>query len=304
MKDRQHHVWRFYLEAWSENKQLWFSQDRGDPRRTNNKNVAVKRHFYKLKPITAKDLVQLEGLIKSHSCEIVRNYNLAWLNTFEAVLAFIESIKSKSDDPDLHEICDQMLVETEEDMHSRLEDENIPRIEALRNKNTDFTCSQDEYFRFLFFVSLQYLRTKNMQDKFKGRASHDSSRGMVESPEAVWSRSRFPMATSVAASMFFDDHGYNIKFLVNKSSQEFITCDQPVINLKNDPGSDLPPEELIIYYPLSPYLAILITNDFMIKMGDNDVVEDSEVDSFNKLMVSHSGSQLFASQKESLLKYK
>ncbi|MDI1279662.1 DUF4238 domain-containing protein [Methylobacter sp.] len=92
--------------------------------------------------------------------------------------------------------------------------------------------------------------------------------------------------------------------LKNNTISEFLTGDQPVINTYAiGLAEEETPEELEFYYPVSPNLAILITKNIEVRNSNILLLNKSQVDDYNKMIVQQSHSQLFASSKEALLAY-
>ncbi|NOS75740.1 MAG: DUF4238 domain-containing protein [Methyloglobulus sp.] len=90
--------------------------------------------------------------------------------------------------------------------------------------------------------------------------------------------------------------------LKNNTSVEFITSDQPVINTYAIGFNETEaPEELELYYPVSPKLAILITNNIEIRNSNIVVPNINQVKNYNRMIIQQSHSQIFTSSKEALM---
>ena len=80
----------------------------------------------------------------------------------------------------------------------------------------------------------------------------------------------------------------------NKSEVAFVTGDQPVINTHAVHTNETV-EDLELYYPLTPSLAFLLTQD--IKLHKDKIVETNatEVKKYNRLMFTASSMQVYGS---------
>jgi len=97
----------------------------------------------------------------------------------------------------------------------------------------------------------------------------------------------------------------SLLLLQNNSDVPFITGDQPVINTKatyHSSTNDLT-EELELYYPISPTIAILInlkSNEYTTRKYK---VTKKEATSYNNLIADASHQELFAQDKSHLEPY-
>lgn len=85
--------------------------------------------------------------------------------------------------------------------------------------------------------------------------------------------------------------------LINDTALPFITSDQPIINKESASGNDSP-KEFVLYYPLSPTVAITVNDRNRCKTKHID--KKSIVDDYNRKIIEHSYEYL-VSNKESVL---
>ncbi|HYE28769.1 MAG TPA: DUF4238 domain-containing protein [Allosphingosinicella sp.] len=136
---------------------------------------------------------------------------------------------------------------------------------------------------FLDYISHQYFRTAKLRNAMLAIPNplpHDMSR--------TWPVEAFIYATNLASSFMRQRREYRIVLLRNKSEVPFITGDQPVINLR---GVDV--EEVDLYYPLSPDLAMIFTADRTRYSGDDADLGRIAVESYNHRIYAKSGSQIY-----------
>jgi hypothetical protein len=121
--------------------------------------------------------------------------------------------------------------------------------------------------------------------------------------ERTWNLLSHIFAINIGASIYAERSKFNMILLKNDSPKEFITADQPVVNSCVQDGSPTPPEKVELYYPVSPRLAVLITEDEKkAGMKCSDLCED-DVNLYNKLMVENSLEQLYATSLSALKEY-
>ncbi len=80
------------------------------------------------------------------------------------------------------------------------------------------------------------------------------------------------------------------KLLWNDSNINFITSDQPVINLFADPSGIDKPQKMELFYPIAPKLAVHINENEEGKFN----IDKNQVMFYNELMKKHSYEQLYA----------
>ena len=92
-----------------------------------------------------------------------------------------------------------------------------------------------------------------------------------------------------------------VTLIRNNTHVSFITGDQPIINLKYDYSSgDISPTELELYYPISPYLALLINAKTM----KNEVtIDEKQVEELNQAILHASKDFIIGNSKELLELY-
>ena len=96
LKHRQHYVCQAYLRGWATDEKLWVLQY-GVIRRAPTRDVAVKRHFYKLQALTNTDRTISQGLDfdkSQHEEKLVRRYHerYHWPLAVAIVLLLVEML--------------------------------------------------------------------------------------------------------------------------------------------------------------------------------------------------------------------
>ena len=172
---RQHYVWRHYLEGWQAEDGLVSSLVGDKVVRTKALNIMVERDFYRLHALSDEDVELLRGLL-------FRDQTPSYLwRLHENLIAFYKRVA------DVHEMLRRDLnasshgkavardaaLQIEETMHSRIEADAVPILQALRNRDGGVIHSDPTAVTFFHFVSQQYMRTKPMRDRMEGAPRRD-----------------------------------------------------------------------------------------------------------------------------------
>ena len=300
LKKRKHHyVWGHYLKPWAPNGSI-FCLRGGLVFPSGITGVANRRDFYKLEPLSLKELVLLKRLAVDMTPEHLRATNEGWLETFAIPFALAELLK----DPDVHtadatQAIQDAIHNFEEDLHTHIEGGAIQYLAALRQLDASFFDNPTDAIDFLHYLCLQYLRTARMQEA--GLAALNLASQVRF--DRIWKILRHVYATNIASVIYFDRANWRLHFLENASSRAFLTGDQPLINtraVRQPLGDRL--EDLEFYYPLSPDLALLLTRTPSIPQGYRSTLDLDQVDRYNRYIVDSSHEQVYAESAEVLEK--
>lgn len=302
-KRKQHYVWQHYLEAWTNNGQLYCLRNKSIfP--TNTLNVGQQRDFYRLQELTPNDITLIKLLYVNTSPlflqplhnQLLDGFNLA----FELKRLYEESGKK---DEEFEKQIDITINNLEENLHCGIEKMAIPFLEEVRKKDLSFYDDEQNKIEFNYFVATQYLRTNHMRQRLK-QAFQDMPAKYAHfnfDINKVWNVVSHIMATNLGYSLSRPDYHINIFLLENNTDIPFITCDQPLINIKSNPTNFEVPSELELYYPQTPQIALMFSMNDTISFSKN--VSKDEVKALNDLMVSSSQEQIYANEKSVLEQY-
>ena len=188
-----------------------------------------------------------------------------------------------------------LMIEAEEKLQTGVEQQALPILEQLCKEQTDFRSDYDLTMAFFRFISHQYLRTKALRE-LAGEELKDSllGRDFGHLKHLVCHCA----AENFGMSLFVDRDKFEILFLRSPSNCEFITGDQPIVNLFRAHDEETPPTELALYYPLKPHLSmILVPKEWGLRSVK---VPPIIVDGLNNLIAHKSGEFLVAKEMESL----
>lgn len=124
---------------------------------------------------------------------------------------------------------------------------------------------KDPRYEFFEFFAAQLLRTWRGQDSVLC-AAKEAKALFPDSPIAKTSPALFPLMMTINTLIFalhFSKENYFIELLINDTDKNFITADNPIINLCVDytVRASKPPERAEWYYPVTPKIAIICKNN-------------------------------------------
>lgn len=291
----QHYVWRHYLSAWATPTKVWcMRRGQTEPFLTSPRNVASERFFYEFHELTDHDRAYLERLISQASDMGLRELNRGWVRDFQMTFAIRRHLEKQDIDLALRQQLESELRKTEktigEQLHSATESRAIPILDALRRGDSAFYEDTNDCITFIQFITQQFFRTANLRNKMlaiKIPLPHD--------PRRTWPVEAFIYATNVGQSLFAQRDRYRVVFLRNRSEISFITGDQPVINL-----TGIEREDLNLFYPLTPDLAMIYTSDREHYPNDELDLSLIAVENYNFQIYTSSDSQIYGNNSKYL----
>jgi predicted nucleotidyltransferase len=295
-KRRHHYIWRKYLRAWSTNELIWCCKE-GNIFNTNLINIGQIRDFYKLKEISDKDIEFINKLLIEPANPNLRQLNKNWISSFNQVFKLKRDLEQRCiSNEEINMLLDEAIYNTEEEIHGEIESSAIEYIESILKEDISFYQTNQGRMAFTHFLCVQYLRTNKMKSKIISQTRHIQSIDV----EKIWNLLSYISATNIAYSIY-SDKSFSMYLLKNQSQKELITGDQPVINTYAMAITNAgPPDKVEFYYPVSPKLAILLTE--IPKNGCSNVIifKEDEVNSYNLMMIKESHSQIYAASEETL----
>lgn len=296
-KKKQHYVWRKYLQTWVTNEQIWCYRE-GKYFQSNLMNIAQERYFYKLKNLSDEELKFLTQF-STHpgTSKTLQKLNLGWIHMFTLVQKMKDSCEKYGvGNQELDIEFDELEHNFEENFHSHIEDSSTKFIDSILNKNIDFYHDDDKCEVFLHFICVQYVRT----NKMKQNVIAQTKSSIPVDGNKIWNVLSHIVATNLACSLYVDRAKFKLILLSNITNVTLITGDQPIINTY---GNDEPVTKLEFYYPVSPVLAILLTDSDSYTYGQEIVLSIKEVDNYNTLISKQSYNQLYSKSKAELERY-
>ncbi|MGI4993370.1 DUF4238 domain-containing protein [Halobacteriovorax sp. GFR7] len=293
---RQHFVWRRYLREWSDKEeQIWCHRD-GKIFKSNLMGIAQKRDFYKVQELTTEEEQFLIYLTRTpDSATHIKEIHQQFLNLFKRPFdsrRFLESIN----DQEKVEKINIGIHNLEELLQRTIENTGATFLNKILNEDTSFYSNGLERMQFSIYISMQYFRTQEMKRRMFLFAENSNELNVEKF--APYMRAIF--STNIAINIAEDPKIYKIVLLRNNTELDFITGDQPVLNTCASYEKNTPVHELEFYYPISPKLSILLTNNADQKDTSLSI---HEVDHYNNLIRTAGNNIIFSSSKEILKAY-
>jgi len=290
-KKKQHYVWRKYLKKWSEKDSIHCLMGQ-KVFNTGLMNVGQERYFYKLKELTSSEIKFLKLFINQSDRPLLRQLNHGWIDFFNQV----HELRKKLDDhqtshPELDKYFDVLICNFEEDYHCSIESKGDEFLERLYKHDLSFYSDDEKLISFLNYLCVQYFRTQRIAANISRNLNGFKGLNI----EAMWSVLRHVCATNVGLSLYEERSLFSLVILENHTSTPFITGDQPVINIYAIGLQDEEiPEELELYYPLTPQSALLLTKNDKYKAHSVQAISEEDVLFFNKGIYDQSERQVYS----------
>jgi hypothetical protein len=292
-KRRQHHVWQHYLKAWSTDGQLYCLMN-GRIFPTGTMTIAVERYFYKIGKLTAADIALIRFLV----IDVEGLHPLTRKNHEDFLRMVTAPAMFEGQTMDLDDLIDTFRTNALEDYHAAIEASFLPLLERALRKDISFYSDQQSCITLFHFLASQHMRTKGIKVKtieiLKRKDGLDASR--------IWGILSHMFATNIGMGVFLQRETRELVLVENTTDLAFITGDQPLVNLNGGDGTKSP-AMLSWYYPLSPRLALLLTEVGQEPTFTTASLTSAQVSDLNSKIVAASHSQVFAQSRESLEPY-
>ena len=303
MKKRRHHyVWKKYLRAWATNESIWCCRE-GQIFKSNLKGVGQIRDFYKLNYLSADDIHTIYKLFIEPSRPDLQKLNIGWLESFDLVSQIKRLVKQKGISySEIASILDQTVHNLEEELHTKIESDSIEHIESILSGNIEFYATDQGRLDFTYYICVQYMRTPRIKTNVQYNVQQIPY--IDTDIDKIWNVLCHILATNMTFSIYNDRKSFDMILLRNQSPKELITGDQPVINTKaTGVATMVPPKELEFYYPVSPKIAILISDKSKFGGLNELTLCEIDVNRYNQMMSEQSLSQIYAASREVLNEY-
>lgn len=311
-KRRHHYVWRNYLKAWAPDGTIWCCRS-GKVFSPGLRDVAVIRDFYRTVELRREEVDFIRRVIIDHSQPSLRDVNNGWINIFGAAFEMRNQLQNQGLlRPEIDKAIDTFIHNAEEELHFRIEKRVIKHLDSILSKDISFYETEQGCIDFAIYICEQYGRTPKMKSNVLSRISGLMKSNALSSAndlqsldfERIWSVLRHILATNIAGILYAKRGIMRMVLLKSQTAGELITGDQPVINtfsvgLPSGKG----PDEFEFYYPVSPKLAILITERSDLERCSELTIGEPEVDRYNRMIVEQSDSQIYAASEATLSRY-
>lgn len=270
---------------------------RGRTFSTGTRGLAVRTDYYQLKEMSNVELAFVRKICFDNADPFLASLNRGWLPAFVGPFVLRRlAAAMRVDSPEIAEELERMVSNAHEDLHMNIEARSIGHLDALRNRDLSFV-ETEEVGDFLHFLAVQYFRTPRIKENVS--KALDGATGIRV--DHIWGLLGHVFATNVAFALFGRRKETTFSLLVAPDGAEYITTDQPVIN-RHAVGTAVfeQVEQLALYYPVSPTLALLVEPNGVGSAPEQREVSAAEVGQLNREMMSLVQEQAYATSEERL----
>ncbi len=296
-KDHQHHVWRAYLAAWGGDGGKIWCLGGGKVYGARPANLAAAKHFYKLEALSEAEinLIRLLTVVGDNIHPARKQFHEDFLAALMAPLRLMDLLKEEHPIPrELDEFISGYQTNVLEDYYGRIEDNFVPRLEKIKAGDLSFWNDDEECIVFFDYLLSQYMRTKAIREKTISRLKAN----MAMDLSRIWNVLAIMFGTNIGSSLFVERGRRKLIVLENRTGAEFLTGDQPVLNLLGK-GPE-PTTGVMLYYPISPSRALLLTEAEGVSPYSSETLTDADVAALNDRVVKAAHRQVFARSRSSL----
>ena len=231
----------------------------------------------------------------------LQDLQAGWIDMF-ALPAALRGVFGNQDQT-VQQMIEECSSNLEEDFHSMMEAAASAMLHQLRQGECSFFSDPRGFHTFLFYLSLQYLRTRRIRDRFaqamNGLEIPDHLADF--SPQRVAGILRVMLATSITSHFVGARQHFRLALLRRTGADEFITGDQPVVNTYARSADLLStPEKLEFYYPISPDTAVIVADERDRQLPEEVHLRHGETARYNDMVARAAQSQVYASAEQIL----
>jgi len=300
-KKRHHHyVWRHYLRPWSSNEKIACLRD-GKIFESKLMGIGQKRDFYKLKELSSEELAFIKKLAIDTAPEHLQESHTNLVKRFNLVFQLRKYFRAEGiNNQETHDLLDVVIHNLEEDFHTGIESTAIKYIKSILREDIDFYSTDEGCMDFIYFLSVQYMRTEKMRESVLETVGNIKGINF----DRIWNVLSHIFATNIGWVLYAERKVFKMILLKNETVKEFITGDQPVVNTYANIGvSKTPPDKFELYYPVSPRVGVLISEREEYNGVQSKLLSESDVVSYNNMIIKNSNSQVYATSKSVLEEY-
>ncbi len=325
---RQHYVQRKYLEPWcNERNQLWIYRVNEDKFfQAIPEKVFVQKGYYRLPALNKEELTFLslfvDGKYTNHSTAQRSIETLDdLLSAFKFLTNGIVDMQEGRKSPIQHLfdllLCFGSLAENEknifhpklqqmaeykeffensqmqviESVLSEIESSGFSAIQKLYKQNE---LEEDDFDHLLIYCGVQYYRTTFAGEVIDKLAANSKNINIKKIRPFIQLVSGLKLAEGLRVK------AHEILVLVNKTTINFITGEQPIVNMLAVSNGET--HEIELFYPISPQKALLIRPAMNSNVSNETILESKEIEKFNRKIIQNS-SVIAAKEKEDIELY-
>jgi hypothetical protein len=300
IKRNHHYVWSFYLKSWAKGNNVFYISQRGKVACDSIKGLAKETDFYKINPLKTEDIDFIK-CFSSKSKQFLQDIHLSHLNRSIDISDVSHYIsQSGIDSKELNLIDKAIRHNSLEDLHSIYEDLAVNVVSALSRGNIGLLNSNENMFALCSYLGHQISRTQSFKEKALDASKMipiiDKNHHLyLKLLEKNWWFISFMLGLNIGFSLYESKDRDNHVFIFNNTGLQFITSDNPIINIHsslNDLSPGEVPTSADFYIPLSPNYAYMINNSSHYNQLSNSIDRDM-VNILNRLIFKKSYKTVF-----------
>ena len=276
-KRKNHFVWRHYLKMWSQNdRDIFYITQSHNISSDSIKGLAMERDFYKIQYLSP---IQLEIIrrvslmadpdTQKHHAEILGNY--IEIQRREQLLQMIQIKNSEAE-----KILDALKSNFLEDLHGQNENLAKPILAKLAEGDFSILQKSQNLCNFLMFLGHQAVRTRAFKEVFLAAniSATNGDEGVRKELDGCWWFLSYMFGVNIGSSLFKNKTDLTFCLLEAPKGVNFITSDQPVINVHEEFIDGVaPPEMSDFYFPISPNFAFMVNDSGRFPNGLSSVAK-------------------------------
>jgi hypothetical protein len=306
-KRKNHFVWQHYLKTWSQNKRdVFYTTQSRNISYDSVKGLAMERDFYKCQPLssTQLEIIRLTSLkadpdTQKHHTEILDNY--IGIQRREQLLQMLP-VKS----PEAERILDALKSNFLENLHTQIENLAKPILTKLAEGDVAIFQNSQNLCNFLMFLGHQTVRTQAFKEDYLAAtmsATNGDERIRKELDGCWWFLS-YMFGVNIGSSIFKQKTNLTFCLLEAPEGTNFITSDQPVINVHEELTDGIKaPEMSDLYFPISPNFAFMVNDSDRFPNGLSSVAKHF-VQSMNEKISRRAEKTIFGLTAEDIQPYR
>lgn len=297
-KVRHHYVWAHYLKEWSVNgRDINYITKRGNIACDSVRGLGFEKDFYKMGLLKEEDR-EIITLITKDCNDVLKKIHWNFVEMIFKAQNFFTKIT-----PSIHEktgldLTDLMSSNLYENYLSQHESHAIATLNSLKTGDLSCLQSKENYYEFCYFLGYQLARTIKMKKllTLTLRATNGPQQ-VIERLVDFYERNWWFMCSFMATNLSYDmslNSNRKLFILNNNTNTDFITSDQPVINLHPEGHNG---ECIDYYYPLSPQKSLIILTSNYDYFNPNSIKEE-DVRELNKKIAYNSCETIFSKREK------
>ncbi|MEG6183252.1 DUF4238 domain-containing protein [Enterobacter sichuanensis] len=302
-KIKQHYVWAHYLRDWTiDGMNIWYITKKSNVALDSVRGLGFEKNFYKMGELKDSDK-ELITLITNKSNETLKKIHWDFVNMIYETQKIISHLSLKIKEKHELNIEEIMRCNFFENYLSQQESRAIEILSELKKDNLRCLEDKENFYDFCYFLGYQFSRTlkiKKLLILTLDKTASDSK--FRERLKDFYERNWWFMCSFMATNLSYDmslNSNRKLIILKNKSTIDFITSDQPLININPEGNKG---ESVDYYYPLSSRKALLIITSGEDYFPSHHLNDDA-VDMLNSKMAKASCKTIFGKSREDIKRY-